>query len=53
MKDMKRPTLKPRSTMKMAVSGKRGMMLRRAGNHNAHIITPHGKIQNGRKGRKG
>jgi hypothetical protein len=53
MKDMKRPAMKPRSMMKMTVSGKRGMMLRRAGNRNAHIITPHGKIQSGRKGRKG
>ena len=53
MKDMKRPTLKTRSMVKMTVSGKAGMMFRRAGNHNAHIITPHGKIQSGRKGRKG
>jgi len=53
MKDMKRPMLKTRSMVKMTVSGKTGMMLRRAGNHNAHIITPHGKIQSGRKGRKG
>jgi hypothetical protein len=53
MKDMKRPLLKTRSMGKMTVSGKTGMMLRRAGNHNTHIITPHGKIQSGRKGRKG
>jgi hypothetical protein len=53
MKDMKLPTMKPRSMVKMASSGKIGMMFRRAGNHNAHIITPHGKIQSGRKGRKG
>lgn len=53
MKDMKRPTMKPRSMMKMALTGKSGTMFRRAGNHNAHIITPHGKIQSGRKGRKG
>ncbi|NVN92384.1 MAG: hypothetical protein HXX11_17540 [Desulfuromonadales bacterium] len=53
MKDLKRPTMKPRSMMKMSLSGKHGMMFRRAGNHNAHIITPHGKIQSGRKGRKG
>lgn len=53
MKDMKRPMMKPRSGGKMAMTGKSGMMFRRAGNHNAHIITPHGKIQSGRKGRKG
>jgi len=53
MKDMKRPTMKPRSVAKIAASGKTGIMFRRAINHNAHIITPHGKIQSGRKGRKG
>ena len=53
MKEMKRPTMKPRGVMKMALSDKRGLMLRRAGNRNAHIITPHGKIQSGCKGRKG
>lgn len=53
MKEMKRPTMKPRRTMQMAMIGKHGLMIRRAGNHNAHIITPHGKIQSSRKGRKG
>jgi len=53
MKDMKHPTMKPRSVTPIALSGKTGIMFRRAGNHNAHIITPHGKIQSGRKGRKG
>jgi hypothetical protein len=32
---------------------KHELMIRRATNHNAHVITPHGKIQGGRKGRKG
>ena len=31
---------------------KHELMIRRAANHNAHVITPHGKIQGGRKGRK-
>jgi len=53
MRDMKRPLMKPRSTMKMAMPGKHELMIRRAANHNAHIITPHGKVLAGRKGRKG
>jgi len=28
-------------------------MIRRTTNHNVHVITPHGKIQAGRKGRNG
>jgi len=53
MREMKRPVVKPRRMMKLSEAGKHGLMLRRAGNHNAHIITPHGKVQAGRKGRKG
>jgi hypothetical protein len=53
MREMKRPVMKPRRMMKLSEAGKHGLMLRRAGNHNAHIITPHGKVQAGRKGRKG
>jgi hypothetical protein len=52
MREMKRPVMKPRLMMKMAEAGKHEQMLRRAGNHNAHIITPHGKVLAGRKGRK-
>jgi hypothetical protein len=37
----------------MSEAGKDEHLLRRAGNHNAHILTPHGKVQAGRKGRKG
>ena len=44
--------MKPRRTMQMAMIGKHGLIIRRAGNHNAHIITPHAKTQSGRKGRK-
>jgi hypothetical protein len=39
--------------MKMAMPGKHELMIRRAANHNAHIITPHGKVLAGRKGCKG
>ena len=53
MRDMKHPMMKPRSMMKMAMPGKHELMIRRAANHNAHIITPHGKVLAGRKGRKG
>lgn len=52
MKDMKGMLAKPRKTMKTAMPGKHELMIRRAGNHNLHVITPHGKIQVGRKGRK-
>lgn len=34
-----------------AMLAKHEMMIRREPNHNAHVITPHGKIQGGRKGR--
>jgi len=52
MRDMKLPSAKPRRTAKMAMPGKHELLIRRAANHNVHIITPHGKIQAGRKGRK-
>ena len=38
---------------RLAVPGKHELMLRRAANHNVHMLTPHGKIFAGRKGRKG
>jgi len=53
MRGMKRPMSKPRRMMQMAMPGKHELMIRRAANHNAHIITPHGKVVAGRKGRKG
>ena len=34
-----------------ATPGKHELMTRRATNHNAHIITHHGKVMVGRKGR--
>jgi hypothetical protein len=38
---------------RLTVPGKHELMLRRAANHNVHMLTPHGKIFAGRKGRKG
>jgi hypothetical protein len=43
----------PRRMMLMALIDRHKMMLRRSTNHNAHIITPHGKVLAGRKGRNG
>ena len=37
----------------MAMLDRHKMMLRRSTNRNAHIITPHGKVMAGRKGRNG
>jgi|GEM_PF-695487 len=53
MKEMKGMLAKPRHMTKTAMTGKHELMIRRAGNHNLHVITPHGRIQAGRKGRKG
>jgi hypothetical protein len=52
MKTTNIPTAPRRRTMAMTTL-KHGMMLRRSVNLNAHIITHHGKIRIGRKGRKG
>jgi hypothetical protein len=53
MRAMKGPLIKPWWTAQLATPEKHGLMIRRAANHNAHVLTPHGKIQAGRKGRKG
>ncbi len=52
---MKTTTMPKAPGRKMAAvtTVKHGVMLRRSVNLNAHIITPHGKIMAGRKGRKG
>jgi len=51
MKSMTTRTMMPRrklnTSTKMMLSKKYRMM-----NHNLHVITPHGKIVTGRKGRK-
>jgi hypothetical protein len=52
MKGMKLPKM-PRRKMMATLPGKHEMMIRRAANHNAHIITHHGKVRTGRKGRTG
>lgn len=52
MRAMKVPLPKPRWTAQPAMLAKHELMIRRAANHNAHVITPHGKVLAGRKGRK-
>lgn len=52
MKGMKIPKM-PRRKMMAKLPGRHGVMIRRAANHNAHIITHHGKMRVGRKGRTG
>lgn len=52
MKTTNMPTA-PRRKMTAMMTAKQETMLRRSANRNAHIITHHGKIQVGRKGRKG
>jgi len=47
-----RPQLRPTQKMPADLL-KHDLMLRRAVNHNVHVITPHGKVQLGRKGRSG
>jgi hypothetical protein len=50
---MKPVTKMSRKVMLMAMLDRKKMMMRRSANRNAHIITPHGKVMTGRKGRKG
>lgn len=52
MRGMKRTMMTKRMAM-MVMNSKHKLIVRRATNHNAHVITPHGKILAGRKGRKG
>lgn len=51
MKTAKLPITIQRRSTKATMQGKHELMIRRASNHNVHIITHHGKIQSGRKGR--
>ena len=53
MRAMKAATVMQRTLRRMTTPGKHEMMIRRATNHNVHMLTPHGKIMAGRKGRKG
>ncbi len=53
MRGMKRPVMKESRMVRATMLGKHELMMRRAANRNAHVITPHGRIQSGRKGRRG
>lgn len=53
MRTMKETRAMQRAMRRLASPGKHETMLRRAVNHNVHMLTPHGKIVAGRKGRKG
>jgi hypothetical protein len=59
MKGIKPPTTPNRKMMDEHASkppvamSKQDQMIRREPNHNAHVITHHGNIQSGRKGRNG
>ena len=52
MRTMTTRTLMPRMRMAAALKALTGKKLRLTPNHNVHIITPHGKLMLGRKGRK-
>ena len=52
MRNMDRKTTAPRQGKVIAVLDRQKLILRRTANKNAHIITPHGKVMTGRKGRK-
>ncbi len=53
MRDMKRPTLKPKRVTQAVAPVKRDVVQRRTANQIAHVMTTHGKLYAGRKGRKG
>ena len=53
MRDMSRKTSMPRRMMLIAKVDRHKLIMRRTANRNAHIITPHGKVLAGRKGRNG
>jgi putative NIF3 family GTP cyclohydrolase 1 type 2 len=52
MRDMKRP-MRMTGMKRLTMYGKQELTIRRAANHNVHVITRHGNVQAGRKGRKG
>ena len=51
MKTMTTRTMMPRRRMTAAMKVKMGTTTRRTPNHNVHVITHHGKLMAGRKGR--
>lgn len=52
MKTMTTKIMKPLRRISAAVKNVLGKKFRMTPNHNVHVITPHGKIVAGRKGRK-
>lgn len=52
MKTMPTRTMMPRHEMNTAMKTLMGKKLRMMKNHNVHVITHHGKMMTGRKGRK-
>ncbi len=53
MKAMTTRTMMSRRRMNAAMKAMTGKKLRMTPNHNVHVITHHGKVMLGRKGRKG
>lgn len=47
----KRKVMMVRDSKKPVMPAKHELLMRREPNHNVHVITHHGKIQAGRKGR--
>jgi hypothetical protein len=52
MKTMTTRTMMPRHRTNVAMKTLTGKKHRMMKNHNVHVITPHGKVMVGRKGRK-
>jgi hypothetical protein len=52
MKTMTTRTMMPQRRMNAALKTMMGKKLRMTPNHNVHVITHHGKVMIGRKGRK-
>lgn len=51
MKTMTTRTMIVRRRMTAPMKSKAGVTMRRTPNHNVHVITHHGKVMAGRKGR--
>jgi len=52
MKTMTPGTMSPRQRTSTAMKNLLNKKYRMMTNHNVHVITPHGKVMAGRKGRK-
>lgn len=53
MKGMTTPLKRTRRMTPIPALAKHELMIRRDGKHNTHVMTHHGKVFFGRKGRKG